>query len=270
MFLPYLALLSVALFVLAATAAPTNSTVPHRQYAQFHSLKKRDDLLPSQLPAGLATVPLPNNMEVTVLFTQFPTYVTYTVTLFPNGIPLPADGSLCLSWAVGLPGLYIDSTHQCNFPSSQTCLSGVPINPCATSYSLNLTNSCNPVEYLSGSMNLAGATYSVPTPLVSINSTNLQVSSGASNSIAGKSVLISYSHYKNGTGSAIEQDLRCADVYLGNGTANNFTYSNTNGQTGPSNGTITITTNNTSHLLLDMSYLISAVLASLLLLLFSA
>lgn len=117
-----------------------------------------------------------------------------------------------------------------------------------------------------GSMSLAGATYSVPTPLVSINSTNLQVSSGSSNNLAGRSVLIAYSHYTNGTGSPITQDLRCGDVYLGNGTANNFTYSNTNGQTGPSNGTITISTSSTGHLLLDVSYLISAILASILLL----
>ncbi|KAI9288405.1 hypothetical protein BC943DRAFT_316455 [Umbelopsis sp. AD052] len=266
MLLTYLILLSAVLYVQAVTEALSKFPVPHRRYAQYQPFAKRDDLLPSQLPAGLATVPLPNNMKVTVLFTQFTNYVTYTITLDPNGIPLPADGSLCLSWAIGLPGLYIDSTHQCNFPNSQTCLGGVPLNPCATAYSLNLTSSCNPVEYLSGSMNLAGATYSVPTPLISINSTNLQVSSGTSNNLAGRSVLIAYSHYTNGTGSAIAQDLRCADVYLGNGTVNNFTYSNTNGQSGPSNGTITITTSSTGHLLLDISYLISAILASTLLL----
>lgn len=150
MLITYLALLLVVLHFHTISAVSNKFPVPHRQYAQYNRFKKRADLYPSQLPGALATVPLPNNMAVTVLFTQFSGYVTYTITLNPNGIPLPADGSLCLSWAIGLPGLYIDSTHQCNFPNSQTCLGGLPVNPCATGSTLNLTSSCNPVEYLSG------------------------------------------------------------------------------------------------------------------------
>ena len=152
MHLTYLVLVLVLVYVQIISAVANKLSVPHQQYPQYNRFKKRADIIPSQLPAALATVPLPNNMVVTVLFTQFPTYVTYTINLNPNGIPLPADGSLCLSWAIGLPGLYIDSTHQCNFPNSDSCLSGVPVNPCSTAASLNLTNSCNPVEYLSGKL----------------------------------------------------------------------------------------------------------------------
>ncbi|KAM3583074.1 hypothetical protein VKS41_004826 [Umbelopsis sp. WA50703] len=226
---------------------------------------KRDVLIPSQLPGALASVPLPNNMEVSVLFTQYPGYVSYTITLNPNGIPLPAAGAVCLSWAIGLPGIYIDSTHQCNFPGSPSCLGGVPTNPCADRGTLNLTDTCNPIEYLSGSMSLQGASYSVATPIVSINSTNLEIDSGASNSISGHSVLIAYSYYSNGTGSALEQALRCSNVYMGNGTLNNFTYSgNGQQQSGPANGTITISTNGASRLLLEMLCPFTAFLVALL------
>lgn len=102
--------------------------------------------------------------------------------------------------------------------------------------------------------------------MVSINSTNLQVAPGGFNTIAGHSVLIAYSRYTNGTGSSVEQYLRCSDVYLGNGTVNNFTYSNNGQQNSSTNGTITITTNAATHILIETLYLLPTVLVSVLLL----
>jgi hypothetical protein len=150
MLLYYLITMLGLLHTCFAQAVTNHLSIPHRQYDQYHHNMKRDVLIPSQLPGALASVPLPNNMEVSVLFTQYPGYVSYTITLNPNGIPLPAAGAVCLSWAIGLPGIYIDSTHQCNFPGSPSCLGGVPTNPCADRGTLNLTDTCNPIEYLSG------------------------------------------------------------------------------------------------------------------------
>ncbi|OZJ04060.1 hypothetical protein BZG36_04653 [Bifiguratus adelaidae] len=184
-------------------------------------------IIPSEQPGAVATVPLPNGMYVTFLFTQYPDHNSYTVYFNPNGYNYGGTG-LCLSWAIGLPALYFDNSYECNFPGSQTCLgsagnSSAVTNPCATNQFLQLS-SCNPVEAISQSFSLHSTVYTSEVAILTVNSSLLAINSGRY-SIENHSILVQYvsQSVANNPSSGLQATLRCADLKLGNGTINNFT-----------------------------------------------
>ncbi|KAI8993552.1 hypothetical protein BDB01DRAFT_776677 [Pilobolus umbonatus] len=177
-----------------------------------------------ELPGALSTVPLNNGMFVIAYLVQYSNHLTYTLYLNANGFPY-YDNGVCLSWVIGTPYLMLDSTNECSFLDDEYQMN-IPINPCQTPIlTPESTEQLTTIEMLSGAIPLGTHRFNASSliPIVNIDSTNSQIYPNALNTVAGKSILISYTNYRNGT-QELEQYIRCSNIKLGNGTLTDYVY----------------------------------------------